>query len=314
MRWIDLIMFLESFNAAGNVKTEAQEPSLRFQEITHDAPDNIVGQLVGHDRVHVFGADSVQALRMHRLGGKGFDKTCYAIIKEGIVHSAIYVANSYNQIACDRDIPGDVAAILVAKTSQDNRSPAAFIFYSISNITNVSGVGQRLVQDLHAHLRQAFPSVIRSTLSPLRSFDDGLSGQERSVFTGMSDAAKKRSVLSHLLTGQNQVEQFHLGNGARIADIKLRAGDQSIDAVTGAPCLHMAMVNYAYDMDAAQLLANAQSFASVKQALRNSGLETQKRQDIVSSRILELVSPSLLEEIAYAQPLQQRTQTRVLGF
>lgn len=273
-------------------------PSLkRFQEVTRDAPDHIVAQLVGHDRVHEFGAASIEQLRKYRLGGDGFDRTCFAITEGETVHSAIYVHKTYDAVRGDSDFHGNVAHILAHEAAEDKRTPRSMIFYSISNITNVRGVGRLLVGELHTHLGQTFEQAKSSTLSPLRSFDLNFADEDRKRFLTMSVPEQKKIALQYLLTGVNDVQCFHMENGARLADIKLVPGDKSVHPATGKVCEHVAMVNYAYDMPADELYANAASFQAVKQAIRNKDGDPQQRQDVIARGVFARVSSALREEI-----------------
>lgn len=272
-------------------------PSLKcFQEITREAPDHIVAQLVGHDRVHTFGAESIEQLRLYRLGGDGFDRTCFAITEGETVHSAIYVYKTYDPLRGDRDLHGNVADILTRETSADDRVPHSTIFYSISNITNVRGVGQSLVHELHTHLGKTFERAKQSTLSPLRSLDINLSDEHRKKLLTFSVSELKELAVLHLMTGADRVQKFHMENGARIADIKLVPGDKSIHPVTGKMCEHVAMVNYAYDLNAHELHANALSFKTVKQALNAKDGDPQQRRDTIARGVFACVSSSLREE------------------
>lgn len=289
-------MFTAGFQSVAQ-PVELAKPSERFCEITREAPDHIVAQLVGNDRVHRRGVDSIDDLRRCRLGGDAFDRTCFAIVDEDVVHSAIYIYKSYTPVESDRRIFGNVSDILRDETRKQGETPSSLIFYSISNITNAPGVGQYLVRDLHAHLRLTHPFAMASTLSPLRTFDESFTSERKEKFLAMPEADQKRTILSYLLTGQNAVQQFHMGNGARIADIKLNAGDRSFDDKTGAERTHIAMVNYAYDMDAPTLLANAQSFAATKKLIRNTEISEQDRALAVRQSLWPLVSREIIEDI-----------------
>lgn len=273
----------------------------RFQEILQTSPDNIVRQLVGHDRVHVSGARDLEEIRRCRLGGDGFDRTCYALIApDSTVHSAIYVYKTYAPVRHDTDYHGNIADILACETTPDNRDPQAFIFYSISNITDARGAGQALVNDLHTHLSREYPTAGRSTLSPLRDFGVGFSDEDKAIFAAMTPEQQTYRVLSHLYSAKNSVQNFHLGNGARIADINLNAGDISYDEQSGEPSRHDVMVNYAYDMPADKLAANAHRYRGVKAALRDKTMDSALREMTVRDGVISVVSPSILSRVADA--------------
>lgn len=271
-------------------------PSLRFHEIGRDAPEHIVCQLVGRDRVHNKGVQTTEELRRYRLGGEGFSKTCYALLDGQAVISAIYVHKGYERIENDRDLNGNVAGILQEESIVDNRAPLSKIFYSISNIKNISRAGQNLVVGMYAHLSLQHPKAARSTLSPLRTFDQDFSAHDDLNFSVMPSAYKKRAVLDYLLTGENPVQQFHMGNGARIADIKLNSGDVSFDEKTGKIRRHFAMVNYAYDMSEEVLRANSAAFSVVKTIINSKEIDPIERTVRVRESIMPLVSPAILQD------------------
>jgi hypothetical protein len=271
-------------------------PSLCFHEIRQDAPEHIVCQLVGHDRVHAKGVQTTEELRRYRLGGEGFNKTCYALLDGETVISAIYVHKGYESIESDRDLNGNVAEILQEESTVDDRAPQSKIFYSISNIKNISRAGQNLVIGMYAHLSLQHPKAVRSTLSPLRTFDDKFSAHDDLNFSLMSMGEKKRVVLDYLLTGENPVQQFHMGNGARIADIKLDSGDVSFDVKTGQMRRHFAMVNYAYDVDAEALKANAAAFSLAKSIIGSKNIDPEERAVRVRESILPAVSSAIMQD------------------
>lgn len=284
-------MFKNGFEKAVEGKGESQ-PQWRFQEISKAAPDQIVEQLAGHDRVHVKGARTIDELRRCRLGGEDYDRTCFGLVgTDGTVHSAIYVYKMYESVRSDEDYHGDVAGILSEESRPDQRDPKALIFYSISNITNVMGGGQRLVADLYDFLRHNYPDAKRSTLSPLRDFDEAFTETQSAHYDALPQREKIRHVLNHLLSATNPVQNFHLGNGARIADIKLEAGDLSLNTATGHVRRHVAMVNYAYDVGAEELRSNAQAYGQVKRLMRNSELDPQEKASQIRSMLVPLVSP-----------------------
>ncbi len=279
----------------GGFGENADMPHVRFMEITRDTPDHVAGQLVGHDRVHMHGARTLEELRSCRLGGPNFDRTCFAMVQEGdIVQAAIYVHKSYARLNSDRDLHGNVRRILEGDTHERREKPTALTFYSISNITDTPGAGQRLVLNLHDHLTREYGGVRMTTLSPLRSFDKNMSGQGRTDFAVLSDAEKRRTVIEHLLSGSDGVQQFHMGNGARIGDVKLMAGDRSDEGGNVQP--HAAMVNYVYENDPSVLRANAEKFRAVKQTWRNKEMDPAERFAVTSEIIFPMLSSSLLRD------------------
>jgi hypothetical protein len=207
----------------------------------------------------------------------------------------------FEAVKSDADYHGDVAGILAQDSTKDKRDPKALIFYSISNITNVMGAGQRLVADLYGFLRQNHPDAKRSTLSPLRDFDETFSTEDMRRFEGLTSQEKTRRALEHVLSAGNPVQNFHLGNGARIADLKLDAGDLSFDPATGVSRRHAVMVNFAYDVDADSLRANAQVYAGIKKLLRNTDMDPMERGLKIRTSLAPLVSEHIWRRTGLAE-------------
>lgn len=243
------------FNEASGAAIPHPSIAVNFGEITSEAAPEIVGQLVGYDRVHNFGAESETALRAFRLGNPHTTKTSYAMIGEDArVHSAIYVKRDTHDVSQGyKALNGDVRGILASRVERLEDAPSALMFYSISNITEERGMGQLLVRNMHAHLTQEYPGVVLSTLSPLRTFDAYL--QETAIhpqeFSAFSQAIQRRMVLYYLMTVADPVQKFHMGNGAIIGDIKLGADTVGLTS---------AMVNYVYPPDREELSENAKAF------------------------------------------------------
>ena len=280
---------------SGGFGEKADMPQMRFMEITRDTPDCIVVQLAGHDRVHTHGAGSPEELRKWRLGGPIFNRTCYAMVEEGDrVHAAIYVQKAYRNVESDRDLHGNVRKILERSVRERNERPTHLVFYSISNLSDKKGVGQNLVVSLHEHLNREYTGALMTTLSPMRSFDKNMSAEECAAFMALPDVNKRRAVIAHLLAGTDLVQQFHMGNGARIGDIKFMAGDISGEGENARQ--HIVMGNYVYDNDPAVLKENAAQFAEVKRALRDANMDESVRREIVSEIIYSKISPTLLND------------------
>ena len=110
----------------------------------------------------------------------------------------------------------------------------------------------------------------------------------------LSDVKTRRAVIAHLLAGTDLVQNFHMGNGARIGDIKFMAGDISGEGENARQ--HIVMGNYVYDNDPAILRENAAQFAEVKRALRNANMDEDVRREIVSEIIYSKISPTLLHD------------------
>lgn len=214
-------------------------------------PENeaLAAQLVGRDRVHEFGAQSVDDLRRYRLGGAGSNKTAFALVNPdgNQMLAVIYVYKTNRPIAELRQIPGNVGRILSKPCSPMDGVPTSFVFFSISSTEELRKAGAKLVAHLFddepAGLRGAQP--VYSTLSPLRTLRGHF---EQAALKPNDFDGLRKLALSHLLANRDPVQKFHLNNGASIGDIKLRANKpDSRDATDGMGV----MVNYVYAADRA---------------------------------------------------------------
>ena len=244
--------------------------TVQFIEILQDSPDALVSQLTGRDRVHEFGADTIENLRAYRLGGPGKNKHCYAVCRDDRVLAAIYVYDANTgAIHSPLNLHGNVQAILHDRVKDAEQAPSSLIFYSISNMTEERGMGQILVRKLHAHLTQERAGAVLSTLSPLRSFNDHIGEAHIESFLNASPSEQRRRGLQYLYRLEDPVQKFHMGNGAIIGDIKPCA-----DTI-GRTRL---MVNYVYDQSADVLTQQArrsrEALIATDPAVRKAILET----------------------------------------
>lgn len=220
-----------------------------------DAGDTrVVEQLVGYDAVHKYGAQSREDLLRLRVGREDDNKIAVALAdptdSSGTrVLAVIYVYKHNQPILTHRDIPGDVSGILAAPCEALRGQLTGMVFYSISNILLpdgqtpvLKGAGERLIAGLFPLVdRMGIPNdVVLSTLSPLRTLRRAYPDAD---FESMDDETLRIAAYAHLRSGTNPVQRFHLGNGARMADINLRANTpDSPDAREGAGV----MLNYLY--------------------------------------------------------------------
>lgn len=244
---------------------KALDSSIALIEVT-TAHGHLLDQLVGKDDVHDRGTESTHALRQWRVGGELFTKTVYAITDaaQQIVYAAIYVFKTPKTITGFADVPGNVGHILNARAqTRLHGDPTALIFYSITNIRGADGkplkpgAGTMLINGLLQ--RGDLPrGAVLSTLSPLRTLAKSAERMEGETF---SDEQRLALAFAHLSQVSNPVQKFHMGNGARIGDIKLRAtvDDAAPDAVQGLNV----MVNYHYPTDAQQRADNRERFAAI---------------------------------------------------
>lgn len=252
---MDIKTILE--HAAANTAEHPAHPCAFF-EITSDTPEEITAQLLGKDRVHAFGANSMEELYTFRLGGPNHTKTVFGLIDESaVLQSAIYVEKNYNPIEAPEDLRGDVGDVLVAEVKETYQAPKSMIFYSISNMTKVGGMGPLLIRNMHPHLVETYPGAVLSTLSPMRELthpEHGLSPALIEEFSSAHEFRKREIVYDYMCQkpGMPRVQDFHMGNGAVPVTIRFDADTKDLGL--------RVMANYWYNGDAAQLKVNAQAY------------------------------------------------------
>lgn len=248
---------------------------------------DLQSQLLNKDRVHDFGVRNVDELHEYRLGvPSSSTKTAYALVnprnedgKRDIL-AAIYtywqrgednLAENYNALA------GKVNLILHEPVrNNEAQNPKAAIFYSISTFDKMKGAGQMLIERVHASLTGDLPQgTVLSTLSPLRGLREWLKNggaePEQMTASGLRGAAMR-----FLFANKNDVQSFHMGNGAMIGAIRLCANTPgSEDDVKGCNV----MVNYVYAPDPARLVANRIQY-------QNAILAAKSGQDFVAKSMI----------------------------
>lgn len=251
---------------------------LKLVEITAGSPGHMIASLAGRDEVHGTGADTVESLLKYRIGGEAFNRSCFAVQDDfAELQSAIYLHKDYAEVKSPRHLCGNVNNILMGEARRtEGQKPLSVIFYSITRLGTMKGTGEILIGRLHKHLTEKYPGTVLSTLSPLRQPKDRFGID--TYFSAVSPlppeqmrAEEKRAfALAFLTLKKEGVQNFHMGNGATIGDIKVNA-----DRIG----THRLMVNYIYSPDSAELRANAVQY-------RNStGLD-----------VLKLASPHLVQE------------------
>ena len=220
----------------------------------HAEHQSLLDQIAGKDRVHKYGAQTTDELLKFRIGGDGYSKTAYAIVDEAdTVESVIY---GYNYDG----LPGNVDEILKEKSSTPKGKTSHRAFYSISALVN--GGGPRMINSLVSNCPEDLAPV---TLSPLRT-----TRKNYPQFNAASLCAHEKMVLGfvHLLDCNNpdfektnDVQRFHMGNGAIILHINTAANTpDSIDGVEG----YGIMPNYGYTIGAEQRKANQTLFTAIR--------------------------------------------------
>lgn|GEM_PF-3075265 len=227
-----------------------------------------LSQIAGHDRVHSFGAQTVDDLCKYRVGGRA--KAAFAIVShaEDKVEAVIFGHRSNKPIKNGKDLQGNVAKILHEKTSKRfDGQTTAMVFYTISAITDTKGTGQALIDKL----LETDHGFLPATLSPLRTLSDAYPGISQRQFARMAREEKQMLAFLHLLNFKDVVQGFHMGRGAIIRDIKLDANlANSQDGILG----RRVMVNYGYIGGDLSVLAENKS---ILRSIKASG----QKQDII---------------------------------
>lgn len=224
-------------------------------------PDDhvILTQMVGNDRVHDFGAQDLESLLKYRVGGKGCAKTAFALLagNGSELRSVIYGYKTSQTISTPADIPGNVDVILKHPSrAAFEQAPTAMVFYSISSL--IRGFGQPLINAL----LEKVDGFVPATLSPMRSLRASFS---ELAGTTLNERQKIALSYLHLLDAGterpcNDVQAFHMGNGARIGDINVDANTpDSVDGVDGLGV----MINYVYPTSQVERANNRATFKAI---------------------------------------------------
>ncbi len=284
-------------------------------EIRADMHAPLLAQIAGKDRVHTFGAGSVDELLEYRIGGKGYAKTAYAVIDSTqTVESVIFGYKTGTTITSGADMPGNVDTILRARATTplsrsdndggDNATggdSGGIAFYSISAF--VSGGGPRLINTLLANC----PAGVQpGTLSPLRTL--------RKAFPHLADAAlgheeKTVAAFLHLMSCKDPVQAFHMGNGAVVGQINTDANTpHSEDGREG----YGVMANYMYTVDADVRGRNRALFHAVAReaAPREALIDLMDTQ--LAQRAVGLMAKRVMDTL-YEPSLVDKLQARLAG-
>ncbi|MEL6682741.1 MAG: malonyl-CoA decarboxylase [Pseudomonadota bacterium] len=236
---------------------------LVLEQIYWSTPATILDKIVAYEAVHQI--DDFEALR-RRLAPP--DRRCFAFFHPSMPGEPLI----FVEVALTSGIPGSIDDLL-----SEDRAPIALetattaTFYSISNCQKgLAGIsfGNLLIKQVVTELSQEFPHLSTFvTLSPIPGFASWLTSQEAKDAVGpvdnLSDEAFSRLVAHYLMATKTQdgrvrdpVARFHLGNGAEIHKIHLRAdlSENGMQQSCGT------MVNYHYDLSRSE--RNHEAFAS----------------------------------------------------
>ena len=252
----------------------------------------VVKQLVGYDAVHKFGAQSVEDLVKMRVGAKGDNKVAMALVNTRTTNNVpevlavIYVYKHAAPIACNDDIPGNIAEILNTPCQPLQGELTGLIFYSISNMLVegtktplLKGAGEMLIEGLFPYFAAEGISdkVVLSTLSPLRTLPIANPGRDLHALKPFELA---HLAVQHLLLRLDPVERFHMNNGARAGSLKLYPNKRGTQD-------DLAMVNYIYNGDPAVRASNRAAFKAAAKA----GPEAMK--PLIAENVLQHFSPAI---------------------
>ncbi len=287
--------------------TDSLRKTLTLDVITpEEANTDMHEQLVGQDKVHDFGARTINELKTYRLGPFDCNKSALALVNPHgenggrDILAAIYIYwqnDGGGPIEDPRHLRGNVAEILRQKIfPETNDGPQAAIFYSISAFSGLKGAGEMLISRMHEFLTETMkPELVFSTLSPLRNLGEWLAdmnGKDHALTNArQTEVTLRTAALEFLLNNRDSVQSFHMGNGARIGDINLNANSAgSKDDVLG----HNVMVNYLYSRDAAEVAANRDMYKRAV-AMQREGKVSEAR-----SVLFGMMSPHLQDETVNA--------------
>lgn len=236
-------------------------------------------QLVGADVVHSLGTETLERLCKMRLGYEDDLKQAFVLANpedDFKVYSGIYAFHADKPVDAGgsvrpRDVPGDVSEILNAHQRRIGAFNTA-AFYSVVNMSFVPGankedylpgVARMMIRRIRTHYKDAVEGMATTaTLSPFRKFGAFFDNMQQ--ITGQSDEQIQRQALRFILNNtsmeralRDDVMGFHMGNGAEVYDINLRANERdSVDDRLGKNV----MVNYRYPLDDKTLSENQQRF------------------------------------------------------
>ncbi len=299
------VSFRRSADRRGLISSATAAQPWRFVEITRDMPDEIIGQLVGKDRVHERGASSIEDLCRHRLGGEGFTHRCFAIMVGDKIQSAIYVDVGFAKINNYLDLNGDIGQILTTESEYDPQKPKSFVCYSISAIGSLKNAGQTLINELHAHLTSRHPDAHLTTLSPARPFDAWFEKNWRD-YHSIEEAGAH-----FLLNGHNIFERegsmrpgvhgFHAGNGAYLGAVRIDSGDISNEEGKGIT-EHRLMVHHIYHSDPKVLLGNIEQTKKVQKIILASSLQEPETAKEVCGILSSICANDILMQAGIVAP------------
>lgn len=252
---------------------EQVKKSVGYQWITKETDIKLRHQIQQSEAVHK--QDNEEVMTNTRLGDNGnTNKRCLGRLVEieggkfdvsNTIFISMHTLDTKDGVIRHQDIPGDIEMVknrpvapFVPPAADDEKAVVA-IFYSITTNPIYMGVerggGRELAAKLHETLRQEAQekgyNLYMSTLSPVRAFFENDSEFKQHLqnldINNEDEVSELRlKTLKYLMENRNDVMNFHLGNGAYIADIKFNPGNKT-DPV---------MVNYMYPADPEQLEAN----------------------------------------------------------
>jgi hypothetical protein len=204
----------------------------------------------GMDKVHpLSGRDE---LLRQRLGLPNYNKRCFAHVDaKGDVLSVIYTFWSKAKVTTKpyQVLPGKIAPILEAHSAPLTEDADIITFYSISSF--VKGTGRPLIRSIYEEFTRVSQPPILTTLSPLRTLREWM--EDNQLELAGTEEAKLKTVTDYLRTNHNEVQKFHLGNGAQVGAIHFNACAKGTkDDSLGA----RVMVSYRYPRDPKRLEEN----------------------------------------------------------
>lgn len=230
---------------------------LVLRPITWQSPANILEKIIEYEAVHAI--DNWDALRA-RLAPD--DRRCFAFFHPAMPDEPLI----FVEVALTKGIPGSIQDLLSTdREALSLNQINSAVFYSISNCQKgLAGIsfGNSLIKQVATQLTQEIPNLSSFvTLSPIPGLANWMDTQGLS---GDLSNTELRALAAHYLLNAkgksnrplDQVERFHLNNGAMVYDIHPR-GDLSPKGNTQS---RGAMVNYLYEMT--RVAENHEKFAA----------------------------------------------------
>ena len=245
---------------------------LVLENIDWTTPANILEKIIAYEAVHEI--NSWEDLRA-RLAP--MDRRCFAFFHPLIPNEPLI----FVEVALNKNMPESINEIIkIDRSVTLDQDINTAIFYSISNCQEgLSGIsfGNFLIQKVAHKLRQENDSLDTfATLSPVPGFANWL--DKKPIDEYQDEDALLKQALIYLLKSDREdglpndpVARFHLGNGAILERINLKA-DLSSKGINQSKGI---MINYLYDLEV--LEENHELFFKTKEVKQSDEINTLRK-------------------------------------